>query len=106
MAALWPSIEGSMDELMESYPEKLKDAFNIRALTSVEAYHAVSAGARAAMCLPEVRLAAGYPAEILALRADSLEQALADPTDRLVIHQGRVASRTTVTRLGPQPPSV
>jgi cytosine deaminase len=75
-------------------------------LTSVEAYHAVSAGARAAMCLPEVRLAAGYPAEILALRADSLEQALADPTDRLVIHQGRVASRTTVTRLGPQPPSV
>ena len=38
MAALWPSIEGSMDQLMESYPAKLKDAFNIRALTSVEAY--------------------------------------------------------------------
>jgi ABC-2 type transport system permease protein len=38
MAALWPSIEGSMDQLMESYPEQLKDAFNIRALTSVEAY--------------------------------------------------------------------
>ena len=31
MAAMWPSIEGSMDELMDSYPEKLKDAFNIRA---------------------------------------------------------------------------
>jgi ABC-2 type transport system permease protein len=38
MAALWPSIEGSMDTLMDSYPDKLKEAFNIRALTSVEAY--------------------------------------------------------------------
>jgi ABC-2 type transport system permease protein len=38
MAALWPSIEGSVDELMDSYPDQLKDAFNIRALTSVEAY--------------------------------------------------------------------
>lgn len=38
MAALWPSIEGSMDQLMDSYPAELKDAFNIRALTSVEAY--------------------------------------------------------------------
>jgi ABC-2 type transport system permease protein len=38
MAALWPSIEGSVDELMTSYPDKLKEAFNIRALTSVEAY--------------------------------------------------------------------
>jgi ABC-2 type transport system permease protein len=38
MAAIWPSIEGSMDELMESYPAELKDAFNIRELTTVEAY--------------------------------------------------------------------
>ena len=38
MAALWPSIEDSMDTLMQSYPESLKEAFNIRALTSVEAY--------------------------------------------------------------------
>ena len=38
MAALWPSIAGSMDELMKSYPEQLKEAFNIHALTSVEAY--------------------------------------------------------------------
>lgn len=70
-------------------------------LTSAEAYRAVSAGARAAMCLPEVRVEAGYPAELLALRAASLDEALADPTDRLVIHQGRVVSRTTVTRQGP-----
>lgn len=38
MAAIWPSIEGSMDELMDSYPAELKEAFNIRELTSVEAY--------------------------------------------------------------------
>jgi ABC-2 type transport system permease protein len=38
MALLWPSVEGSMDTLMESYPAELKEAFNIRALDSVEAY--------------------------------------------------------------------
>lgn len=38
MALVWPSIEGSVDELLESYPEKLKQAFNIREMTSVEAY--------------------------------------------------------------------
>jgi cytosine/creatinine deaminase len=72
-------------------------------LTTAEAYHAVSAGARAAMGLPEVRLEAGQPAEILAVRAGSLAQAVADPTDRVVIHRGRPVSRTTVTRHRPQP---
>jgi len=38
MAALWPAIEDSMDELMKSYPPALKDAFNITELNSVEAY--------------------------------------------------------------------
>jgi ABC-2 type transport system permease protein len=38
MAALWPLIEDSMDELMKSYPPALKDAFNITDLNSVEAY--------------------------------------------------------------------
>jgi beta-exotoxin I transport system permease protein len=38
MAAIWPSVEGSIDELMANYPESLKDAFNIRALTTVEQY--------------------------------------------------------------------
>jgi cytosine deaminase len=70
-------------------------------LTSEEAYRAVSEGARAAMCLSEVQLAPGYPAELLAVRAASLEQGLADPTDRFVIHKGRVVSRTTVTWTGP-----
>jgi cytosine deaminase len=64
-----------------------------------EAYRAVSAGSRAAMGLPEVGVAAGFPAELLAIRAGSLPAALAaaDP-QRLVIHRGRVVCSTTVTR--------
>ena len=38
MAAIWPSIEGSINDALESYPEALKDAFNIRQLTTVEQY--------------------------------------------------------------------
>jgi ABC-2 type transport system permease protein len=38
MAAMWPSIETSIDELMQHYPQALKDAFNIRDVASVEAY--------------------------------------------------------------------
>jgi ABC-2 type transport system permease protein len=38
MAAIWPSIEGSIDEALENYPEGLKEAFGIREITTVEAY--------------------------------------------------------------------
>lgn len=38
IAAIWPSIEGSVYELLRSYPEDLKEAFNIRTLDSVERY--------------------------------------------------------------------
>lgn len=38
MAAIWPSVEGALDEALEGYPEALKEAFNIREITSVEAY--------------------------------------------------------------------
>jgi cytosine/creatinine deaminase len=67
-------------------------------LTPEEAYAAVSAGARSAMGLPEVQVEAGFPAELLAIRAASLGEAIAGGTSRVVIHQGRVVSRTTVTR--------
>jgi cytosine/creatinine deaminase len=63
-----------------------------------EAYAAVSVGARAAMGLAEVRVEAGFPAELLAVRASSLGEAIAGGTSRVVIHHGRVVSRTTVTR--------
>lgn len=38
MAAIWPSIEGQMQDLMQSYPESLKTAFGITELNSVERY--------------------------------------------------------------------
>jgi ABC-2 type transport system permease protein len=38
MAAIWPSIEGQMQDLMKSYPESLKTAFGITELNSVERY--------------------------------------------------------------------
>ncbi|HYF26849.1 MAG TPA: hypothetical protein VD931_13995 [Baekduia sp.] len=38
IVAIWPSVEGSVDELLESYPQGLKDAFGIGELDSVEAY--------------------------------------------------------------------
>jgi cytosine deaminase len=67
-------------------------------LTPEEAYAAVSSGARAAMGLPEVQVAPSFPAELLAVQASSLAEAIAGGTSRVVIHQGRVVSRTTVTR--------
>lgn len=38
MAAIWPSIQGQMQDLMKSYPESLKTAFGITELNSVEKY--------------------------------------------------------------------
>ena len=67
-------------------------------LSPEAAYAAVSAGARAAMGLPEVRVEAGRRAELLAVEASSLREAIAAPGGRVVISQGRVVSRTIVTR--------
>jgi cytosine/creatinine deaminase len=63
------------------------------------AFQAVSAGARAVMGLPEVRVAPGFPAELLAIRAESIEEAVASASpERVVIHRGRPVSRTTLAR--------
>lgn len=74
-------------------------------LTPDEAYDAVSAGARAAMGLPTVTVEAGYPAELLAVEASSIAEALANVSSRLVLHEGRVVSRTTVVREFPDLPA-
>ncbi|MDX3215236.1 amidohydrolase family protein [Streptomyces sp. ME02-6991-2B] len=63
-----------------------------------EAYEAVSRHARALMGLPEVRVEAGFPAELLAVRAERLESALSLAYSRIVIHRGRVVSRTSAVR--------
>jgi cytosine deaminase len=67
-------------------------------LSPEEAWEAVSAGSRRAMGLPAVTLAAGAPAEILAVGGASLSDAIARAgDDRVVVHAGRCVSRTVVT---------
>ncbi|MEU6087343.1 amidohydrolase family protein [Streptomyces sp. NPDC047085] len=63
-----------------------------------DAYDAVSASARAALGLPEVRVEAGFPAELLAVRGDHLAGALSLAYSRLVVHRGRVVARTSAVR--------
>ncbi|MGF1662765.1 MAG: amidohydrolase family protein [Kineosporiaceae bacterium] len=68
-------------------------------LQPAEAYRAVSDGARRAMGLAPVAVAAGCPADLLAVRAGSVAEALATLTpDRVVVRRGRVVARTRVTR--------
>ena len=62
-------------------------------LQPAEAYHAVSAASRAAMGLPAVAIAPGAPAELLAIRASTVREAVAfAPADRVVFHHGAVVS--------------
>jgi cytosine deaminase len=63
-----------------------------------DAYEAVSGRAREVMGLPEVRVEAGFPAELLAVRGDGVAGALAAGYSRVVIHRGRVVSRTSAVR--------
>ncbi|MEU1872018.1 hydrolase [Streptomyces sp. NPDC019793] len=63
-----------------------------------EAYDAVSAAARSALGLPEVRVEAGFPAELLAVRGDRLAGALSLAYSRIVVHRGRVVARTSAVR--------
>jgi cytosine/creatinine deaminase len=62
------------------------------------AYDAVCGQARAAMGLPEVRVEAGFPAELLAVRGTELAGALSLAYSRIVVHRGRVVSRTSAVR--------
>ncbi|MBA4861354.1 amidohydrolase family protein [Streptomyces sp. PSKA54] len=63
-----------------------------------EAYDAVSARARAVLGLPEVRVEAGFPAELLAVRGAQLAGALSLAYSRIVVHRGRVVARTSAVR--------
>lgn len=63
-----------------------------------EAYDAVSVQARAVLGLPQVRVEAGFPAELLAVRAERVEAMLSLAYSRIVIHRGRVVSRTSAVR--------
>jgi cytosine deaminase len=67
-------------------------------LRAGDAYDAVSSSARAALGLPEVRVEAGFPAELLAVRGDRLDGALSLAYGRIVVHRGRVVARTSAVR--------
>jgi cytosine deaminase len=68
-------------------------------LTVTEAYDTVSTAARQVMGLPDVRVEVGSPADLLAVRALSLDEALArNPDDRIVIGRGRVLATTQTRR--------
>ncbi len=62
------------------------------------AYDAVAARARDVLGLPEVRVEAGFPAELLAVRAPGVDAALSLAYSRIVVHRGRVVSRTSAVR--------
>ncbi|WP_149552509.1 amidohydrolase family protein [Streptomyces marokkonensis] len=67
-------------------------------LAAGDAYAAVSTSARAVLGLPEVRVEAGFPAELLAVRGDGLPGALSLAYSRIVVHGGRVVARTSAVR--------
>ncbi|MER8236000.1 amidohydrolase family protein [Streptomyces sp. NPDC094049] len=67
-------------------------------LRAEEAYGAVSTEARAVMGLPEVRVEAGFPAELVAVRGGRLSAVLSLAYSRIVVHRGRVVARTSAVR--------
>ena len=65
-------------------------------VTADEAFHAVSAGARDVMGLAPAGPTPGAQADLVAIRAQHLTQAIAEaPGDRIVLHRGRIVARTT-----------
>ncbi|MFD9849932.1 amidohydrolase family protein [Streptomyces parvus] len=67
-------------------------------LRAEQAYALVSTGARAALGLPDVRVEAGFPAELLAVRGERLSAVLSLAYSRIVIHRGRIVARTSAVR--------
>ena len=62
-----------------------------------EAYEAVSGASRAALGLPRIAVEPGSPAELLAVRAETVREAIGSaPADRVVIHRGAIVSRSRV----------
>ncbi|MGW4893299.1 hydrolase [Kitasatospora sp. NPDC004240] len=84
---------GRADPLEAAYLLVASGALGVEA-----AYDAVANQARTALGLPPVRVDAGFPAELLAVRGDSLAGALAGGHSRLVVHCGRIVSRTSAVR--------
>jgi cytosine deaminase len=63
-----------------------------------DAYGCVAGTAREVMGLPPVRVEAGFPAELLAVRGERISGVLSLAYSRIVIHRGRVVARTSAVR--------
>ncbi|MEU5401387.1 amidohydrolase family protein [Streptomyces sp. NPDC005963] len=73
-------------------------------LSPRSAYEAVSGSARRTMGLEAGGIEPGAPAELLAVRASTIEGALSDArADRVVFHRGRLVCRTRHERCFPAP---
>ena len=65
-------------------------------LTVDEAFDLVGPAVRRVMTMPEAGVVVGAPAELVAIRAGSVREAIADqPSDRMVFHRGELVARTT-----------
>lgn len=63
-----------------------------------EAFAAVTSGARSAMGLPPVEVAAGFPADLVAVRGSDVSDAMARANQqRMVFRLGRLVASTSVT---------
>jgi cytosine deaminase len=81
--------------------DPLEAAFLLTAsgeLDETAAYETVSGAARMALGLASVQLAAGFPADVLAVRGESLREVLSGGHSRVVVHGGRIVSRTSAVR--------
>ncbi|EFE81794.1 hydrolase [Streptomyces albidoflavus] len=58
----------------------------------------MAGAAREALGLAPVRIEAGFPAELLAVRGTGLSEALSLGYSRIVVHRGRVVARTSAVR--------
>jgi cytosine/creatinine deaminase len=68
-------------------------------LSPTEAWHLVSDGARSVLGLPVAGPRVGAQAELLAVRASNLLDAIANaPADRMVVHRGRLVARSELRR--------
>ena len=82
-------------------PDPLEAAFLLASggtLDPEAAYACVSDAAREVLGLPPVRVEAGFPADLLAVRGEDLRGALSGGHSRLVLHAGRIVSRTSAVR--------
>ena len=61
-----------------------------------DAFATISSNPRKALGMPEVSIEVGQPADLLAVRAGSTRQAIAEaPADRIVLKGGQVVARTS-----------